>query len=113
IVNAPQSNSDVINLSGSGSVNFTPPTSGLYQGITLWQQRSSTNTVYVTGNGNQLMTGTFYTQHGILNVTGNGLNNVIGGQYISDQLIVNGGGAFSVSWDKDTTAHTRYIGLVE
>jgi len=113
IFNAPQSSSDVINVSGTGATTLTPPTSGFYQGFALWQARASANVVTVTGNGNQAMTGTFYAAKGLLNVTGNGGDNVIGSQYISDTLVVNGNGAFSVNWDNDAAAHTRFIGLVE
>lgn len=113
IYNAPQSSSDVINLSGTGAMVMSPPTSGTYQGISLFQARGSTNTMYVTGNGFDTITGTFYTANGTLNVSGNGAQDVIGSQYISNQLVVNGNGAFTVSWDADNTARTRIIRLVE
>jgi hypothetical protein len=51
IVNAPQSNSDVININGLGSINLSPPTSGIYAGISLWQQRSASQTLTISGNG--------------------------------------------------------------
>jgi hypothetical protein len=113
IVNAPRSNSDVININGSGIINISPPTTGIYKGISLWQARSSTNTIYVTGNGGSSMLGTFYTAHGTLNVTGNGSNYVIGSQYISYDLTVNGNGGFLVSWNANQAGQTRIINLVE
>jgi Flp pilus assembly protein TadG len=113
IVNAPQSSSDLININGNGAINLSPPTSGIYAGISLWQVRSSTNDINVTGNGGSAMSGTFYTAHGTLNVTGNGTNDVLGAQYISYNLKVNGGGNFSVIWDPNLVARTRFIGLVE
>ena len=113
IFNAPQSNSDVININGSGSITLSPPTGGTYQGIALFQQRSSTNTVSVTGNGTSAMTGTFYVAGGTLNVTGNGSNDVIGSQYISNLLKVNGGGNFKVVWDVNLVGHMRVLRLVE
>src|SRR5580765_579921 len=113
IYNAPQSNSDVVNINGSGAINLTPPTTGIYQGISIFQARSSTNTISVTGNGASTYSGTFYTAKGTLNVTGNGGGNVIGSQYISYNLTVNGNGNFNVSWNPNTTGRTRLIGLVE
>src|SRR5262249_23615803 len=62
IVNAPQSNNDVININGNGLINISPPTSGTYAGISMWQTRASTNTIYLTGNGTSSMSGTFYAQ---------------------------------------------------
>jgi hypothetical protein len=115
IVNAPQSNgaSEVISINGSGAINFSPPTTGIYAGISLWQVRSSTNTVSVSGNGGQSISGTFYVAGGTLSVTGNGTNDVIGSQYISDKLVLGGGGSFSVNWNPQLTARTRLISLVE
>ena len=113
IVNAPSSNSDVININGTGSIQLSPPTTGIYRGISLWQVRSSTNSINITGNGGSSMTGTFYAAHGTLNVTGNGDNDVLGSQYISYQVKVNGGGTFRVNWDPNLVARTRIIRLVE
>ena len=113
IVNNPFSNSDVVNINGSGSVILTPLTDGIYAGISIWQTRSSTNTVYVAGNGGQTITGTFYVAGGTLNVTGNGANNVIGAQYISDLLVLGGNGTVNVVWNADQTPRQRILRLVE
>src|SRR5262249_5591179 len=105
IVNAPRNgqNSDTISINGTGVINITPMTTGIYQGISLWQVRSSTNPIYVSGNGGSVMTGTFYSAKGTLNVTGNGTNDVIGSQYISYDVVVNGNGAFNVAWNANQT----------
>ena len=113
IVNAPQQNSDTISINGTGVINITPQTNGIYKGISLWQERSSSNTVTVSGNGGSTMKGTFYAAGGKLNVTGNGTNDVIGSQYISSDLVVNGNGSFQVDWDAEMTGQTRILGLVE
>jgi hypothetical protein len=113
IVNAPKSNSDRININGLGTVNMSGPTTGIYAGISLWQVRSSTNTVEVSGNGGTQMTGTFYAQHGLLKITGNGGSNTLGSQYISFDLNLGGNGTWLVSWSPQPTARTRIIYLVE
>ena len=59
------------------------------------------------------MEGTFYVAGGTLNVTGNGGNDVLGSQYISDKLTVNGNGNFAVNWDPNLVGKTRQLGLVE
>lgn len=115
IYNAPQSNSDQISLTGNGNVTLTPPTSGTYQGVTLFQDRTSTTPMKVTGSGSGTMTmsGTFYAASADLSVQGNGANNVIGAQYISYTLTLGGNGAFNVNWTPDVTPGTRDIMLVE
>src|SRR5262249_2518139 len=42
IYNAPgNGNSDNISVSGQGSINISAPTSGIYQGVTFFQDRTS------------------------------------------------------------------------
>jgi len=114
IFNAPQKSSDVITISGSngGAITMTPPTSGLYKGLTLFQARASTNTLSVSGNGSMFMTGTFYAAGGLMNVTGNGAGQ-IGSQYVSNLLDINGGGALSISYNPDQVIPVRVLNLVE
>jgi Flp pilus assembly protein TadG len=113
IYNAPQNNSDVIDISGQGAVNITPPTTGLYAGISIFQERTSTNTVSITGLGSMYVTGTFYVSGGLLKVTGNGVANVIGAQYISNLLNLGGNGEIFIDWNASPTARLRQVGLVE
>lgn len=113
VYTAPKSTSDVINVNGTGQVNFTPPTTGPYSGIALWQERTSTNTIALTGNGTSSLYGTIYGQHALLNATGNGTQDVIGSQYISYDVTLGGNGNFNISWQQNLTARTRLIYLVE
>src|SRR5207248_1559878 len=90
----------------NGSHTIQP---GIYRGMAFFQQRSSDNNMNISGNGNASMSGTFYTQHGTLNVTGNGASDTIGSQYISYKLVVNGNGNFKVNWDVNLTGKIRII----
>jgi hypothetical protein len=113
IYNAPANNSDGISLDGtlSDKVNLTPMTTGIYQGISIFQDRNSTAPISVTGSSTLNMTGTFYAASASVTIAGNG--DLIGSQYISYDLNVNGGGALNINWDPNPTAKTRIIGLVE
>jgi hypothetical protein len=114
IYNDPKLSSDSINISGSngGSVTMTPPTSGVYKGLTLFQNRSATQTMTVSGNGNFHMAGTFYAANALLTVTGNGAGQ-IGSQYVSRLLDINGGGGLGIDYDPNQVAPRRVLGLVE
>jgi hypothetical protein len=59
LVNAPQSNTDVLTINGNDSISFSPPTSGPYTGISLWQTRTATNTIYENGNSSSSISGIF------------------------------------------------------
>src|SRR5262249_35163047 len=111
---SPKSNSDVININGNNgaSVTLSPPTSGPYKGISLFQDRTSTQSLSVAGHGNFHITGTFYAAKANLTVAGNSATSM-GSQYISDSLTVTGTTATNITWNQNSTAQQRIIGLVE
>jgi Flp pilus assembly protein TadG len=102
-----------INITGSGSLGMTPPTSGVYKGISFFQERSSSKNINITAQGNMDMTGTFYAAHAKVSITGKGnYANPIGSQWIAWQMAVTGTGSFSVDYSGQATP-VRSIGLVE
>jgi hypothetical protein len=115
IYNAPQSNSDQINITGNGTIVMSPMTTGPYQGILLFQDRTSTTPVSVSGSSGTTMTisGTFYAASATLSVQGNGNQQTIGSQYISYDLVLGGNGTYFCSWSPDITPGTREVMLVE
>jgi hypothetical protein len=116
IVNAPaatSSNNDVVSITGNGVINLSPMTTGIYAGISLWQTRTSTNTLTVSGGGaGSSLTGTFYAQHGTLKVSGGNAVGV-GSQYISYDLDITGSAAMSVYYNPAAVAPERFLQLVE
>ncbi len=98
IYNAPLHNSDQVQLSGSGSLTLSAPTSGTYKGITIFQARSSTAVVGITGNGSMNLTGTIYSAGAEIDLTGNGGSNVVGSQIIADSMKVTGNGPVNVNY---------------
>jgi hypothetical protein len=102
-----------ISLTGSGSLTMSPPTSGTYKGIALFQERSSNKQISITAQGNMNLTGTFYAAAAKVSITGQGgFNNPIGSQWIAWQLYVTGSGSFTVNYNGQGTP-VRSIGLVE
>jgi hypothetical protein len=107
-----------INIAGQGTVTLSPPTNlpspnSMYDGFTLFQNRTSTQTIQVTGNGGMNITGTFYAADALLKVTGNGSNNIIGSQYVSNSATITGNGTVDVSDKSAPRPFTRLFGLVE
>jgi hypothetical protein len=58
--NAPKVSSDQINVNGSGSLKLSPMTTGTWVGMTIFQARGSTNTLFVSGIGSVNVTGASY-----------------------------------------------------
>jgi hypothetical protein len=107
-------NSGGISVTGQGAINLTAPTSGVYQGMTFFQDRTSTVTGNVSGTGGTTtITGTFYFAGALLNVSGNGGVVNLGSQYISYDLAISGNGSINISWTPESVATMRAIYLVE
>jgi hypothetical protein len=110
------SNNDGVNISGQGTINITPMThtdNATYSGITIFEQRTGTSDVSVTGNGNMTIDGTLYAAKAAINVNGNGGVNNIGSELISNTLNVTGNGVVNINYLGTAPPPRRYIGLVE
>jgi Putative Flp pilus-assembly TadE/G-like len=112
IFNAPSGPNDRISITGNGAVTMTPPTSGIYQGMTLFQKRSATQQMNIAGNGSFTAKGTFYAANALMNVAGNGAAQ-IGSQFVSRYLDINGNGALNINYNPDQVVPRRVLGLVE
>ena len=109
-----ESASQGINING-GKVVFDPLTSGMYQGMSIFQNRTADVPIQITGQGGMTIYGTFYTAAGLLQITGSDSTgvDVIGSQYISRLLQSGGNGKYKVDWRADKTAAIRQLNLVE
>ena len=112
IFSAPTSSSHKIDISGTGSIYLSPPTSGLYKGLTLFQDRESANDLSVSGGGEMDITGTFYAAGALMKVSGGG-DSKVGSQYISRFLTIAGNGGLTIDYDPDQAIPRRILGLVE
>lgn len=108
---------DIINLSGSGALTITPPASGTYKGISIFQKRGTVvtpgPTVTISGQAAANVTGTIYAVHALVTLSSSGAANVLGGQIIADRLNLSGGAAINVNRGSQPIASIRTFGLVE
>jgi hypothetical protein len=100
-----------ISLTGQGAVNLSPPITGIYQGITFFEERGASPGITVTGNGLMDVTGTFYAASDSTTMSGNG--DSIGSQWIVYGATLKGNGALTVTYNSNTVGRARYAGLVE
>jgi hypothetical protein len=112
IYNDPRVNSDAIEITGQGTITWTPPSSGTYKGMSIFQNRDSPIGLSITGNGSSNMSGTFYAANAEMSITGNG-SDVLGSQYISRLLNVNGNGRLTINYNASQPPGQRVIQLVE
>lgn len=102
-----------VDISASGIVNLSAPTSGIYKGMLLFQQRESDVPASISGGANMTLTGTFYFAGAQLNVTGSAGFTNMGSQYVSNTLNVQGTGQVYIDWNPDKVAQVRLITIVE
>jgi hypothetical protein len=101
-----------LSVTGQGAVTWSPPTSGIYKGISYFQDRTSSATALVAGNGLYNVTGTFYVAGGLTDLQGNG-DASIASQVVTLLMKSGGNGVTNINWAAGVTAPTRIISLVE
>ncbi len=114
IYNEPNNNSDAVTINGSGPINLSGPTSGIYQGLTVFVDRTKDVPVNVQGNGSQtVISGTFYDAGGLIKLAGNGGVTNMQSQFISRAMNISGNGDINIQWNPQLIAQKRYVGIVE
>ncbi|MCS7265287.1 MAG: pilus assembly protein TadG-related protein [Armatimonadetes bacterium] len=60
-----------IEVQGNGILRLSPPTSGVYEGITIFQPATNTQPLWFSGNGNLDISGTIYAPNALVHFEGN------------------------------------------
>ena len=107
------SGSGGIKITGNGDADMTPPASGPYRGISLFQQRSYSEPVHLSGNGDLRVTGTVYAPAAEVNLTGNGSSDVYGGAIIANSVELSGNGDITVDRENAPPVMPEMVRLVE
>jgi Flp pilus assembly protein TadG len=81
-------------VTGSGSMDLEAPTSGTYDGVMFFQDRSDTHTMSLTGSGGATFKGIVYAAAAPVTVTGSGSWN-IDADFIADSINLTGSGSVS------------------
>jgi hypothetical protein len=101
-----------IAIAGNGTVTLSPPTTGAYTGMALFEARTTTSGISIAGNGTFNVTGTIYCPDGQVGLVGNG-DIGLGGQLVADTVDLGGNADLTINWGASPTARTRSIQLVE
>jgi uncharacterized repeat protein (TIGR01451 family) len=104
IYNAPTNPGDSIDITGSATVNLTAPSSGTYQGIVIFQNRTSSAPISISGSGKATFTGEIYAADALFDVSASttqaidsGGAGAIPGALVVHDLTVTGSGALDVA----------------
>jgi Flp pilus assembly protein TadG len=102
-----------INLSGTGSVSLSPMSTGMYAGITVFQDRSSATAATMSGAGNMSNTGTFYFPDATLNLSGTSGVTAVGAQIIAKNLNFSGSAGIQVNYDSSVASAPSGFAIVQ
>jgi hypothetical protein len=86
-----------IKMSGYSSITLTPPTTGTYAGLSLFQDRTSTADIRLTGSSGLRITGGIYAAKASVTLTGSSSTNINGSFLIADSATLTGTGTIQVS----------------
>ena len=87
-----------LTLNGNGLLSLSPPTSGVFQGLTVFYDRNNTASSSITGNGGTIMGGSVYMASGALTVDGNGsVVSTLNSMIVANTVTVSGNGALSIA----------------
>jgi hypothetical protein len=88
--------SGAIRING-GQFQLTPPTSGIYAGILLFQARTNTSTITINGNADlAVLAGTMYAPASNGFELGSGTGSLTVGRIVGTSLSTSGSGAVTV-----------------
>jgi hypothetical protein len=79
-----------ITMSGGTTVNLTAPTAGAYQGFTIFQRRTNTSSMSLSGGATQTIAGAVYVKAAALTYSGNGNTSGVATTLVADTMSFSG-----------------------
>jgi len=105
---------DQLQVSGDGTVRWTPPDSGPYAGISIFYDRNiDDKKLEISGNGNMQISGAIYAAGAEVQLSGNGPTDLLGGGFVVRKMQISGDGSFSVGDDSTVPPGGSHVFLVE
>lgn len=98
-------------ISGNGTTSISAPTSGPFQGLTIFVDRNNAGASSLTGNGAVLMSGTVYAKSASLTVTGNGGTSTLNSMIVTYTCTASGNGTILLNYDSTKNAPVQLAEL--
>ena len=101
-----------INIQGGANVTLTPPTSGTYAGVSIFQDRANTQTVSIANGTTSSITGTIYAADAQVAIAGGASGIMYSSQFVAKTMNISNNVDLRVN-NTQTTGTTRKLNLVE
>jgi hypothetical protein len=100
-----------LSLNGNGAMNLSPPTTGPFQGLTVFFDPANTVASSITGNGGTVMAGTVYMRSAALTITGNGSASTLNSMIAANTVTFSGNGGLNIAYTETQNVVVRTIEL--
>lgn len=97
-------------ITGNGTTTISAPTSGTFQGLTIFADRNNAGSSSLTGNGSVLLAGTVYAPSTSLTVTGNAGTSTLDSMIVSYTCTASGNGTILLNY---TSSQNAPVALAE
>jgi hypothetical protein len=106
---------DKISLAGgdNGVVSLSGLTGGTYEGMMIFQNRTATQEISVSGKGDFNMTGTIYAASAGIGITGHGGTYTVGSAVVTKTATISGNGTIIIDFTEGKITPQRQLRLVE
>jgi Flp pilus assembly protein TadG len=99
---APGESGATFSASGGSTVYWTPPTSGTYQGMSVFYDRNNDGDFTLTGNTDTMFSGTVYMKSGQLRLTGtSGVSTSMNSLVVVDSIDKTGDSDLTINYSED------------
>ena len=100
-----------LDFRGTGIIYLTPPTSGTYAGVTIFQGRTNTTASKINGTNNLHIAGTLYFPSANVVLSGNG--DGFGNQIIALTISLSGNASININYNGAFPNNTNRVWLVK
>ena len=87
-----------MSVTGNATVDFSAPSYGTYQGMTIFSDRKNTSPITFGGNGAARFVGSVYALAGTVLLSGNGSNSSVNSRVVANQVGITGSGTAAINY---------------
>ena len=103
--NAGGQNGAAMNMNSGATADMTGPTSGTYQGISIFSDRTNTATHAITGSSSSAIGGTIYSKTGTVSFTGpSGITTSLSAAVVAGVVTMTGSGNVTLNFNSSSNA---------
>jgi Flp pilus assembly protein TadG len=98
-----------VSFQGGGNITLSPPTSGPYMGMVIYQDRGNSNAISIANGSTSNITGTVYAASAAVNIAGGASASQFGSQFIAESMNVSNNADVRINWSSTDVSETSSV----